>query len=225
MKKSLLLFFLVALGVWVQAETQLSRKQLIATYYAIGDYNNAGQYLTALPQTNQELVQFKNYYDLLINVANDERNIYQLNREEISTLQGIAETNTSAALAAQGILTLVNGEVYNGVIERVEDEQMLTSIQSNKNLSDTWMENNIRLYPNPANQSVIVNYELTELHLNEAASVQIMDITGKQLMFRKLSSSKGIVELSTSSYSNGIYFIQLYSGSLLIATQKVIIHH
>ncbi|MFN9519472.1 MAG: T9SS type A sorting domain-containing protein, partial [Bacteroidota bacterium] len=151
--------------------------------------------------------------------------IYQLNSEEITTLQSIAPTNTSAALAAQGILTLVNGEVYNGIIERVEDEQMLTSVHSNKNLSDTWMEINIRIYPNPANQSVLVNYELTELHLNEAASVQIMDITGKQLMLKKLNSPKGIVELSTSSFSNGIYFIQLYSGSLLIATQKVIIHH
>jgi hypothetical protein len=202
-----------------------SRKQLIATYYVIGDYSNAGQYLTALPQTNEELIQFKNYYDLLIAVAGDERNIYQLNSEEITTLQSIATTNTSAALAAQGILTLVNGEVYNGIIERVEDEQMLTSVHSNKNLSDTWMEINIRIYPNPANQSVLVNYELTELHLNEAASVQIMDITGKQLMLKKLNSPKGIVELSTSSFSNGIYFIQLYSGSLLIATQKVIIHH
>jgi hypothetical protein len=225
MKKSLLLFFLVALGVWVQAETQPSRKQLIATYYAIGDYNNAGQYLTALPQTNQELVQFKNYYDLLINVANDERNIYQLNREEISTLQGIAETNTSAALAAQGILTLVNGEIFGNEIERTDEEQLLTSIKNIIEQADRLIEKNISLYPNPANQSVIVGYDIAIEDNNTETTILLVDITGKQLFAKKINNTTGLIEIPTDAYSNGVYFIQLQNGATIKATRKLIINH
>jgi len=225
MKKSLLLFFLVALGVWVQAETQLSRKQLIATYYAIGDYSNASQYLTALPQTNQELVQFKNYYDLLIAVANDERNIYQLNNEEISTLQNIATTHTSAALAAQGILTLVNGEIFGNEIERTDEEQLLTSIKNTIEQADRLIEKNISLYPNPANQSVIVGYDIAIEDNNTETTILLVDITGKQLFAKKINNTTGLIEIPTAAYSNGVYFIQLQNGATIRATRKLIINH
>ncbi|MCG9880480.1 MAG: T9SS type A sorting domain-containing protein [Bacteroidia bacterium] len=212
--------------VFLDNETDVaSRKQLIAAYYAKGDYSNASQYLINLPEGTTEIEQFKNYYNLLIAISGVGRNIYQLTSEEISTLQSIAATQTSAALAAQGILTLVNGDVFNSVIERVESEQLLTSIHSNQNMNDKLFEKYMQIYPNPANLNLIVSYDITLQKFNEDASVQIIDLTGKQLLYKKLSSPNGVVELSTSLYSNGIYFIQLYSGSLLIDTKKVIIQH
>ena len=199
-----------------------SRKQLISTYYAIGDYSTASQYLTALPQTNQELILFKNYYD---DIAGDERNIYQLNSEEIVVLQSIAATQTSAALAAQGILTLVNGEVFEQVIERIDEEQLLTSSKSNLAQSDKWIEKNMRVYPNPANQSVVVGFELTPEEKSDETSIQLLDVTGKQIFTKKANGTKGLVEITTAGYGNGIYFIQLQRGGYIVATQKLIINH
>jgi hypothetical protein len=203
-----------------------SRKQLIATYYAIGDYSNASQYLTALPQTTDELIQFKTYYDLLITIAGDERNIYQLNSEEITALQDIAATQTSAAHAAQGILTLINGEVFDYVIERLEEEELFTSnhalnaLQKNESIQ----QNHFDVFPNPAHQSIVITYDFDK-DLSEGYSIKLIDITGKTVLIKTIASAKGYIQISTASYSNGIYFIQLYSGDKVNSVKKVIIHH
>lgn len=203
-----------------------SRKQLIATYYTIGDYSNASQYLTALPQTTDELIQFKAYYDLLIAVAEDERNIYQLNSEEISALQEIAATQTSAALAAQGILTLINGEVFDYVIERLEDDDLFTSNHASNALqkNESIQHNHFDVFPNPANNSFVVKYEIDK-DTQDERTIQLTDITGKIVFSKTIAKINGNIEISTASYSNGLYFIQLYSGSSIVAVTKIIIHH
>jgi hypothetical protein len=200
-----------------------SRKQLIATYYAIGDYSNASQYLTALPQSNEELIQFKNYYDLLIAVADDERNIYQLNSEEITTLQIIAETNTSSALAAQGILTLVNGEVFENIIERVEDEQLLLSTkEANKSIKITEDFNAI-VYPNPVKNELRI--EVLSTKVFDHGEVRITDITGKNLVVRNLKPSDSIIFVPVHQFANGIYFVQILIDEKLVTVNKVVIQH
>jgi subtilisin family serine protease len=203
-----------------------SRKQLIATYYAIGDYSNASQYLTALPQTTDELIQFKAYYELLIAIAVDERNIYQLNSEEIAALQAIAATQSSAAHAAQGILTLVNGEVFDYVIERLEDDDLFSSNHASNALqkNESIQHNHFDVFPNPANNSFVVKYEIDK-DTQDERTIQLTDITGKIIFSKTIAKINGNIEISTASYSNGLYFIQLYSGSSIVAVTKIIIHH
>jgi len=204
-----------------------SRKQLIATYYAVGDYTKSSQNLETLPQTTDELVQFKAYYNLMIAVASDERNIYQLNSEETGALQNIAATNTTAALAARGILTLVNGEVYSETIERTEEEQMLTStrLKNELNSPQKLIEKNIKVYPNPANQNVMISYELELDSMKGEAYISLIDIAGKEILLTKIVNTNGVTVLSTASFNNSLYFIKLYTGSLLIASRKIIINH
>lgn len=177
-----------------------SRKQLIATYYAIGDYSNASQYLTALPQTTDELIQFKAYYELLIAIAVDDRNIYQLNSEEIAALQAIAATQSSAAHAAQGILTLVNGEVFDYVIERLEEEELFTfnHVSNTLETNESIQQNHFDVFPNPAHQSIVITYDFDK-DLSEGYSIKLIDITGKTVLIKTIANAKGHIQISTAS--------------------------
>ncbi|MCK6612411.1 MAG: hypothetical protein L6Q78_15385 [Bacteroidia bacterium] len=113
---------------FLQNETDIdSRKQLIAAYYAKGDYNLATQSLSALEINTDELTDFATYYNLLINAVINSRNIYSLNSEEIEVLETLAEDGiTSASLSARAILSLTQGKWYDLVIERVVGEELLT---------------------------------------------------------------------------------------------------
>lgn len=203
-----------------------SRKQLIATYYAIGDYSNASQYLTALPQTTDELVQFKAYYDLLIAIADDERNIYQLNSEEIVVLQSIAVTQTSAALAAQGILTLVNGEVYNGIIERVQEEEAMLTTAKTENSNNTknfTSDFTTNVYPNPANNEV--NIALNSQKSYERGEIHVTDIAGKTHITRTFSMAEKRLALPIKHLADGVYFVHVFIDNSLVSVNRVVVHH
>lgn len=226
MKKLTVKISMLLLAFSFYAKAVPERKQLIATYYAIGDYSNATQYLSGLPQTSEELVQFKNYYDLLISLEGVERNIYQLEGEEIGALRDIAATQTSAGLAALAILSLVLDEAYPQVIERVEEEQeeIWAGRKANPENTVSEIEKGINVFPNPANQTIMVNYSVENI-IPDDFSVRMIDITGQWIFINKVSKPNGMTEIPTASYSNGVYFIQLYTGGRMIAARKIIVNH
>lgn len=78
--------------------------------------------------------------------------------------------------------------------------------------------------PNPANQIVTISLQSTELINTE---IKIVDAVGKVIQQLKIENSK--VEIDVSKFTNGIYFVQFTSPSLIVRdgvmTQKLIIDH
>ena len=78
------------------------------------------------------------------------------------------------------------------------------------------------IYPNPFNPTTLINYGLPE---NGNIRISVYDITGKEVAILLDSfQSRGYysIKWNASSYTSGIYFIQLISDHHLI-TQKVIL--
>jgi hypothetical protein len=80
------------------------------------------------------------------------------------------------------------------------------------------------LYPNPAINKASV---LLTLEKDEALSVTIMDMQGRVVMkpaYRNLKAGKQVIDLNTSRLSNGIYFIQLSTGTSSSRMKFVVLH-
>jgi hypothetical protein len=76
--------------------------------------------------------------------------------------------------------------------------------------------NDIRLFPNPANESVT-------LVSDGKGFVQVVDMNGRLITTQALNSER-VVSLSTSALSNGVYLVQLiHDGS--IATRRLVVAH
>jgi hypothetical protein len=76
--------------------------------------------------------------------------------------------------------------------------------------------NDIRLFPNPANESVT-------LVSDGKGFVQVVDMNGRLVATQALNSER-VVSLSTSALSNGVYLVQLiHDGS--IATRRLVVAH
>jgi hypothetical protein len=76
-----------------------------------------------------------------------------------------------------------------------------------------------RLYPNPANGTVQLQYDLGI----DRAAVVLYDITGRLLTQQTLSGAKGTTEINISNYAAGVYVVVVRNGSTLLYQQKLII--
>ena len=73
----------------------------------------------------------------------------------------------------------------------------------------------LNIYPNPANDMVVLN------DVNDFASIQVIDMTGKTVMSVNNNAAKNVT-LNVTSLEAGIYVIKA-TGNDKVATQRLII--
>jgi hypothetical protein len=81
------------------------------------------------------------------------------------------------------------------------------SLRNVTGINDKNIASGVKLYPNPATESIVV--EITDVNNN--SSVNLIDITGKQLSESVFENGKATFNIS--SLENGIYFIKQYNTS------------
>jgi hypothetical protein len=79
------------------------------------------------------------------------------------------------------------------------------SLRNVTGINDKNIASGVKLYPNPATESIVV--EITDVNNN--SSVNLIDITGKQLSESVFENGKATFNIS--SLENGIYFIKQYN--------------
>ena len=79
--------------------------------------------------------------------------------------------------------------------------------------------NSFTIYPNPANQSAVISWQLVE---NKKCELKIFDTLGKIVFQSTVSSPQSSVDVG--NFDNGIYYVQLNAEDKT-GTQKLIIQH
>jgi hypothetical protein len=77
---------------------------------------------------------------------------------------------------------------------------------------------NISMYPNPTN--TVVNFKL-ETDIDVRLKVQIISLDGKKIKTVSITNYQ-TNQIDISSFSQGIYFTNFYSGNVLIASKKLV---
>jgi len=80
-------------------------------------------------------------------------------------------------------------------------------------------ENFINIYPNPAGNYFIVQYDLSGF--TENGILAISDMNGQELKQYGLRDLKNQVIIGTREYSSGIYLISLMCGKIVADSQKI----
>jgi alpha-tubulin suppressor-like RCC1 family protein len=75
------------------------------------------------------------------------------------------------------------------------------------------------LYPNPAKDLVTIAYDLAV----EKARVEVYDISGRAINQYVLPSSKGELQLNTSSYQSGVYLVVVKDKNTVLRQQKLVV--
>lgn len=98
-----------------------------------------------------------------------------------------------------------------------EEQKDLTIRVDKVNVASYELKDAINIYPNPAKNNI---YIVFEQEISDNMHVQLYDISGRLLKTQYLTDNSSIFELS--SFSAGIYYLQIKKGSQIIKTEKLI---
>jgi hypothetical protein len=80
---------------------------------------------------------------------------------------------------------------------------------------------NSTAFPNPANSSVTISYEMKEQY--NQGKIVIFDMLGKKMKEIAITDKQGMSKISVTDLKDGIYFYSIIVDSKAIATKKLIV--
>ncbi len=109
----------------------------------------------------------------------------------------------------------------NGVSPATPQVTLITSITSNIKPNTTF-----KIFPNPADGNVYLNFNSKGLSNNNSVTISIIDMIGRKYYYQKINNMNTLeqIEINTSNLNTGIYIINI-EGDNYSVNQKLIIEH
>lgn len=150
--------------------------------------------------------QMSSVYHLNLNDRTLRYGAYTLNQFEakqpIASVRFDAENGEISSDDLSGVIGLLNGKVV--------DVTFVGSI--NKNV----INNNISIYPNPTSG-------LLNVLASENSTVQLMDVTGKEILLQITLNAYEKQEMNVSNFANGVYMMKIFNNNS-ITVKKIVLN-
>lgn len=85
--------------------------------------------------------------------------------------------------------------------------------------SENAVVKSFKLYPNPASNSVSLQYDLGVMN----STVELYELTGRLLTQQTLNTSQGTTDINLSTFAGGMYIVVVRNGNQILYQQKLII--
>ncbi len=153
------------------------------------------------------------YFGFLKSLQNQQKSVFQLNNEETMQLQWL-KTNTTDPVKTycQNILEANEVLLFH---EQVLMPDNLKSVEINRRdrLKPTFEEQYIKVFPNPARDFVILDYDLKRnLEKGEQLEICIAGLNGVQKELKITRKSRDQVLIKTNAYQTGLYICTISIG-------------
>lgn len=100
------------------------------------------------------------------------------------------------------------------------DDVSICEIDSTSGITETSADIQFKLYPNPANNTITLQYDLP---LEQKISFEVWNITGKRMMIKTLPAGKQTTSFSVQDLNSGIYFYRVVSENKMLSADKIIV--
>lgn len=224
--------------LFLEEQNSLNSKIALVQITASSDTATALQNIVAIkdsalaveatnPQLAAELNAFADYYTVAIPLSKMQGGYFAMSNNEEQVLRSIANSNTSSAVNAQAVLSLVFNEEFERLAEPISElsarktNTPLEEIQIDENLSLEKGNSFVTAFPNPANETFNLVYKLQDG--TEDATFIMYDIMGKLIIKHKLISRKGQDIFNLSVFNNGLYYYTIIVNNTSIARDKLIV--
>ena len=131
-------------------------------------------------------------------------------------------TKSIKSINLSDVYTDVKGNNYSGSINLQAFTSILLlkkSIATIENRPSTSTENKLNIYPNPANESVIIEFESPTL---EVITIDLINSLGQKILTNEIPSGSIYKNLNLNSIPSGAYILLLY-GKNIITKKKLIV--
>ncbi|MBU0764868.1 MAG: T9SS type A sorting domain-containing protein, partial [Bacteroidetes bacterium] len=205
-----------------------SKKRLAEIYMDEGDYTASRSALVDVIYYSDadEIDNNQAYVDLttvLLDLYEAGLDIYDMDATQEQVIRDVAETEGSASVQAEVILTVVFNEEFEHPILKLNPAttKNLTDIYRELyNLPDEEPEPVAKLYPNPNDGNMELQYNFED---EQDGKIIIYDNTGKEVLQYDLKADKHHLKISSNKLENGVYIYRITSGGETILEEKLVI--
>lgn len=207
----------------------LAKQQLAFKYLAKGELQMAQDTLFAVDDNyfmeSEELdehLQLETYMSVLVQLKQSSKNIFELNQSQKASLYNIAQNSNGLAGAwATNLLQTGDTLAYT--------ENYLLPTTGNKTIrvkrrrpnTETFESNRLLVYPNPAKDYVIVEYELAGDV--DKVVVKVIDNKGFLRSTIEQQNNHGFTVIDTRNLETGTYICHVAANGKLVGVAKFII--
>lgn len=141
----------------------------------------------------------------------------------VNTLNWVGKAVTIVASGFSNPSINSNGAAL-GLFAAVQGTTNLVPLSAVLSIDDfSNIENNIEVYPNPANALLNVSFEQKINGLNE---IRLVDLTGKIVYSNHINGFAGTqnVEVPVQNLNSGIYFLQIFNGKETVSRKVSVAH-
>jgi hypothetical protein len=135
---------------------------------------------------------------------------------KIATLHYLIKSNLTSAQVLNIGISQANKSDFSGVINPLTSGTGSLTATIDVGLQELLNDNNIFISPNPTNGILTINSK------TEIQKIEIVSITGAILISEVTTSNNHTLHLE--SYSNGIYFVNVYQNNRIVKREKVIVN-
>ena len=211
-----------------RTQTIPAKYRLAENYFQEHQYDSASSILASIPDNfDMSLDDVKEYnrYCYYVNFRHSilagERNLMQLNGEEVDTLSDFAENgNDLGGMLAQNLLCFGYNICYEYNPNLPEGNYMRMG-NSNSYKQALREINKVEVLPNPASTFATFSYKFPLL--KSKAAVSISDVTGKIIEQFLIVNRQGQIIWDTRKIANGIYLYQIKDENSVLANGKVVV--
>ncbi|MCB9019887.1 MAG: T9SS type A sorting domain-containing protein [Chitinophagales bacterium] len=200
-----------AIAALSSLDASWAKERMVELFVINADYDAA---LNALSEVNTDDVagaDFVSLHEIVISVAQDGRNLLQLNKEEQSALESFAGKQSPSGVAAENILEFAAGANYPEVFDaELEDEELRFSAPPS---------GEITIYPNPANNELFI--QVNSENIFEAYSFEMYSLTGTLILSGNLQQQE-LHALNLNSIPSGIYLIRIHTNGVTKQIEKIV---
>ena len=200
-----------ALLVLAQENSDWAGQKRVEINLLSGNFSAANSELTNLNLGNVNNSDFVSLYSLLIDIASEERTIFELEVGEMESLETLAGKQSPSGVAAENILTFLTGVDYPEVFDEEVDEEDIKYADLDPN--------SVYIYPNPASNTI--NIDLSAYATENSCVVVIYDVTGINIYKSSLYSSQNN-SININSLASGVYLISVLADNDIIKSEKII---
>jgi len=206
-------------------------RDIIATYMAEGDFDNAFYLANMLPglyglegAALQEHDDYMVLLNLYRNLQTDNRNTLQLNDTELAVVEDMADNGAGVAKAmAQSILEGAYGYHFEDcpVVPYPEGgtRGMAGNLISPEDMGKA-LGFTVSLKPNPATTWIAIDYTLPMDY--GKATVEIVNTLGVKVLQKQLNAHEGQSVVDLRGLANGVYTLTVMCGGY-VRTEKLVI--
>lgn len=209
----------------------LLKYRLAFKYLSTGDTNSLNNTLVAIPLSrnlDQQETNVHNdyltYFSVMKELARNNKSILTIDSASLALIQNLYNTGHDPVRSIVRNILIARGELnYHEPIllpDMLKSSKEKKSYMTGKFVEKTYM----RIFPNPARQYVIVEYNLKEKFSNNHKVLLILtNIKGSPVLVKKLIKRQDQELINTSDFTPGTYICSLMLNGKTLDNKKLVV--